>query len=42
MRYALERKPRNPYDMIIQENHAAGKAYYQYIRLVADNQVKEV
>ena len=28
MRYAHERKPRNPYDMIIQENHAANRATF--------------
>ncbi len=26
MRYIHGRKPRNPYDMIIQENHAADRA----------------
>jgi len=26
MRYGHDRKPRNPYNMIIQENHAADKA----------------
>ena len=30
MRYAHGRKPRNPYDMIIQENHVANRAYLNY------------
>lgn len=28
MRYAHERKPRNPYNMIIQENHVANRAIF--------------
>ena len=28
MRYGHDRKPRNPYDMIIQENHAANRATF--------------
>ena len=36
MRYDHDRKPRNPYDMIIQENHAANRAIFiiPYLDLV--------
>ena len=36
MRYDHGHKPRNPYNMIIQENHAAARAYFDYTTLLAD------
>ena len=47
MRYTHGCKPRNPYNMIIQENHAAGRAIFiitygdKSCLLYADNPVKE-
>ena len=44
MRCIHGRKPRNPYNMIIQENHAADRAnlIISYILSVTNNHVKEV
>ena len=44
MRYTHGCKPRNPYNMIIQENHAADRAnlIISYILLATNNHIKEI
>ena len=36
MRYIHGRKPRNPFNMIIQENHVVGEAYFYYSTFPTD------
>lgn len=44
MRCVHGRKPRNPYNMIIQENHVADRAnlIISYILSVANNHIEEI